>query len=194
MSYSDTEILIGVLIVACLLLIYCKNQNKSAASEGMEKGMMPLVFHKRDKYAVGTPAVGTFKSGFTTGYTYSPELAEGNFNRGVAFDDSVPIDGLHEQETRQTPASYNCSTPETSEVDSKWKPDMTVVPNVYSADKYMYTGLAASDNDMAFMDMYVRTKTAPALPGPKNPSVGGVSLSLMDFGSEHDGMYNNRYI
>ena len=194
MSYSDTEILIGVLIVACLLLLYCRSQNKTANADGMERGMIPLHFKNKEGYAVGKPAVGTFKSGFTAGYAYSPDLAEGSFNRGVAFDDNVPIDGLHEQETRQTPASYNCSTPESSEVDTKWKPDMSVVPNVYSADKYMYTGLAASDNDMAFMDMYVRNKTAPALPGPKNPSVGGVSLTLMDFGGDNDNMHSNRYI
>ncbi len=194
MSYSDAEILIGILIVACLLLMYSRSQDKPNDTDGMKDTTGTVALRFRDRYAVGHPATGTFKSGFTAGYSYSPDLAEAGFNRGAAFDDNVPIDGLHEQETRQTPASYNCSTPESSEVDTKWKPDMTVVPNIYNADKFMYTGLAASDNDMAFMDMYISNKTAPATPGPKNPSVGGVSLSLMDFGSEKDTMYTHRYI
>ena len=197
MSYSDTELLIGVLIVACLLLLYCKSNNSESDVEGYKNnkvfngtsGLVPLSFGRTakhlERYTVMPPA-GTFKSGFTAGYAYAPELAEGNFNRGVEFNDSLPIAGLHEKETRQTPASYNCSTPEKTEVDIKWMPDMSIVPNVYGADRNMFTGLAASDNDMAFMDMYIRNKTAPAVAGPKNPSVGGVSLALSDFGSEKD--------
>jgi hypothetical protein len=183
MSYTNTEILIGVLVVACLLLFYCKSTKKS--------GMTPQGLHFKERYTA-LPKAGTFDS-FTTGYTYNPDLAEGNFNRGASIDDSVPIDGLHETITRQTPAGRNHKTPKRTEVDTKWKPDMTVVPSVYNADRYMYTGLAASDNDMAFMDMYVRTRTAPALPGPKNPSVGGVSMELMDFNCK-DNMYPNRMI
>ena len=188
MAYTDTEILIGVLVVASLLLMYCKSQS---TSEGYRDGQPAL--HFRERYTA-MPSAGTFKSGFTAGYSYDPYAAEGSFNAGVPLNPNVPVDGLHETLTRQTPAGSNCKTPSHTDVDVKWAPDMSIVPNVYSADKYMYTGLASSDNDMAYMDMYVRSKTAPPTAGPKNPSVGGVSLALSDFGSERDSMNPNRYI
>jgi hypothetical protein len=193
MAYTDTEILIGVLVVAVLLLLYCKS-SKNKTDGFRESGLVPLSFSgHREKYT-NMPKAGTFQSGFIAGYSYDPYASEGGFNIGPTIDERVPVDGLHEKETRQTPAGSSCKTPARTDVDLKWTPNMEVVPNVYSSDKYMYTSLASSDNDMAYMDMYVRAKTAPPTPGPKNPSVGGVSLALSDFGSERDSMHSNRYI
>ncbi len=140
MSYSNLEILSGILIVACILLAYCsRSKANSSDADGMKHGKVIPGLHMRDGYSA-LPKAGSFnaRDGYTVGQLNDPSLSytarssyfNENFKGGKEDEDA----GLNGRETRPTPASANVEQPKGNENKMLWMPDAEIALNVYTRD------------------------------------------------------------
>ncbi len=139
MSYSNLEILSGVLIVACILLFYC-SYNKPAV-DGMKHGKVLPGLHMRDGYSA-LPKAGSFEArdGYTVGHLNDPSLSYTTRSSYFVenFKDKKDEDeGLNGRETRPTPASANVAPPKGNESNILWMPDAEVALDVYTRDGHL---------------------------------------------------------
>jgi hypothetical protein len=171
MSYSQTEILVGVLVLSCLLLLYC---NKSKQPDGMKNRYIPGLHMGRDGYS-NMPKAGSFE-GYVVGHPGDESLSY-TVRSGMS---SEPCKGLNELQSVQTPAGNNVTPPTGNENAMLWRSNADVRHDIYNCD-----GL----NDHAFGDEEARQMYnnvfAREVNRTKNKACGSLSgdiLSLTDYG------------
>lgn len=179
MTEGNTEILVGVLIVACVLLMYCRSKKSTDGMKSLKAKIPGLQF--RDGYQ-------SYSTNIKPDYAYMPSKLEG-MDEGTS--------GLNEQESFPTSASLSVTPPSGNENRLNWIPDVSISQNSYdpianvmvdadgmpvefTRDNMVHDTTLNSDNDKIWNTIYNRGKSRPLQPTPGNPSVGGASMHLID--------------
>jgi len=121
MTYSNVEILSGVLVVACLLLLW-RNRAKvvSLVKGGSEQAGLVI----RDGYTA-LPSAGKFHhDGFSSYATHSGY-----------FTENLEDKGLNDLHTTPAPPSTDMSTPDVDVNAGLWLPEAGINSHEFSADE-----------------------------------------------------------
>lgn len=179
MPYTTVELLVGALVVACLLLLYCKG---SKPVDGMLHGKLVPGLHMRDGYS-NMKRAGTFDGveGYTVGHAGDKSLSynarHSYFKEGLGNAGSDQ--GLNNLETRATPASANVQCPLGNENSILWAPDAAVQQDVYTATLNDHT-FNRTEEDLMYKNVFSR-ETNKGTPDSKSASLGGAILRLTDY-------------
>ncbi len=178
MSYSNTEILAGVLVAACLLLLYC-NYNKSNSDGLHGKKNLPGL-HLRDGYS-NLPKAGSFKAieGYTVGRPNDDALSY--TTRSSYFRENLADQGLNDKATRGTPASANVEPPQGNENRMLWMPDAEIPLNVYTRDGHI-SSHEFSPTDETFMYKNVFERNSNRVMSEGAGSLCGSAMRYVDYG------------
>ncbi len=166
MSYSNIEILAGVLVAACILLLYC-NYTKSK-SEGMRHGgHLPGLYMKDAAEGMYSdlPRSGSFGLSYTT--------KSGHFEEDMTT-------GLNEQVSQPTPASNSVQAPCGNENELLWTPDASIALDVYNSCGLNSHQFSAIDEAHMIDTIFHRKTNQNSVHGPA--SLCGTSMKYIDFG------------
>ena len=133
MSYTNVEILSGVLVVACLMLFWCQRSKGVDGFKPNGYSNLPMAGHfSRDGYVVGSPNDPSLS--YTARSSYFSENAE---NRG-----------LNDMTTTPTPASEDQITPD-GDNTGLWLAEAKVNDHKFSTDEErdMYNNVFARQNN-----------------------------------------------
>jgi len=185
MPYSDSEILAGVLVVSCLVLLYCWF-NKSCKQESLVGAINYIPGLKmRNGFA---PESGPYSSG--PEMVYSPLSRHSLPNaktklygkRSGLVGDDAQVASMHELTTNQTPDPSNQKDVPKDMVDMRWAPDYTIAVDARSATmEDLLMGRTLNKFETADPSIYRMCKTDKT-----NNSLSGDVLNLTDYGRDFD--------
>lgn len=180
MSYSNLEILSGVLVAACLLLLYC-NYSKSS-SENMRHGrMLPGLYMRQGMEGMygDLPKAGTFKArdGYVVGHPMDKSLSY--TTRSSHFQENMNS-GLNDRSTRPTPAAVATPAPNGNENNILWMPNAEIPLNVYVGGSLNSHQFSEEDENYIMKNVFDRKVNQNSVQGPG--SVCGTSLKYIDYG------------
>jgi hypothetical protein len=160
MSYSNTEVLTGILVAACLLLLVCRIRVEK--SDGMRSG-------------ADVPGLK-----FRDGYTHAPKHGSYAIRNGMEPSQEPAVKSMHGLETRQTPASAIAKTADFAHTDLGWVPDASI-----QLDCYTDVGLNDTQftpNDQAIMEREVlgRQRSHASVNSSAPRSLCGSIMSLTE--------------
>ena len=163
MSYTNVEILSGVLVVACLLLFWCQ---RSKNVDGLSGALIPGV-RIRDGYT-DLPLAGRFsRDGYVTG---SPSDNSSSYTaRSSYFTENMEDQGLNDLTTTPTPASNDQTTPE-GDNTGLWLSESRVNNHRFTTDE---------DADI-YRTVFERHNNRVKQSGH---TMSGASLGLIDYGA-----------
>ncbi len=122
MSYTTVEILSGVLVVACLMLLWCQRSNNVDGLAQKRNGyssMQPYGSFAREGYVVGHPGDNSLS------YTA----------RSSHFTDNMENKGLNELTTTPTPPSNDKTTPPMNVNRKMWLSEANINNHQFTADE-----------------------------------------------------------
>ena len=164
MSYSNVEILSGVLVVACLMLFWCQ---RSKNVDGMKHGQVTSGLQFRDGYS-GRPLAGRFtKEGYVVGHPGDRSLSY--TARSSYMADNMEDKGLNDLTTTATPASDDVSAP-SGESSGLWLAEADV--NNYK--------LSTDDEQDMYNNIFSRQISKVTAAGE---TVSGSQLHYIDYGA-----------
>ena len=168
---SNTEILAGILLVACLILFYCNNKY-----EYMKGHPLPELYMNEGFYS-DLPKHGSFQENYTT---YSADQQPMSYTtRSSNFSEPMSNNkSLHDRETVPTSAALTVQQPSENENNMRWVPDADISLNVYANDSYKNN--KNSDNELS--DVYYKRSRQD---NTDNNSVTGTFLKYVDYGQSN---------
>lgn len=177
------EILAGVLVVACVLLLYC-NYNKSNA-DGMRRGKNLQGLHFVEGYS-DRPRAGTFaaRDGYVVGHPKDPALSYTTRSSHFVenMKDQAEDQGLNDRNTRPTPAAVNVEQPTGNENRMMWMPDAEIPLDVYTRDGNVGSHTFTPE-DEAFMFKNVFERNNNRVKADGAGSLCGNAMRFIDYGS-----------
>lgn len=160
MSDNTTEVLVAVLVAACLLLLYCQSSKKQ---EYMRNGKK-------------LPGL-RFSEGF-----YADMQKHGRFYSEGMQDVSQATTGLNGLETRVTPASSSVKSPDSLVTNMLWSSDAEVQHDIYSNSAKLENSFSSGEKDSALLYGQIMQRN---LNRNTNPAIDSHSLNvfhLTDYG------------
>jgi hypothetical protein len=127
MSYTNVEILSGVLVVACLMLLWCQRSSNVDGLHGKPQSGLVI----RDGY-VSMPLAGHFNKteGYVTGRPGDRSLS---YTARASHFENTEDSGLNDLHTVPTPPSTDHKTPTDSD-PLRWAPDVGINEVDFSDD------------------------------------------------------------
>lgn len=180
MSYSNLEILSGILVAACLLLLYC-NYSKSNSENMLHGRILPGLHMRQGMEGMygDLPRAGTFKArdGYVVGHPHDASLSY--TTRSSHFQENMNS-GLNDRSIPPTPASAATPEPNGSGNNILWMPDAEIPLNVYVGGGLNSQQFSEEDEKYIMNNVFNRKINQNSVQGPS--SVGGVSLKYIDYG------------
>lgn len=175
MSYSNLEILSGILVAACLLLLYC-NYSKPCPENMHGERYIPGLNMRQGMYS-DLPKAGTFQSrdGYTVGRVNNPALS---YTTRTSYFQENMNSGLNDKVVR--PAVADLQRPKCNETGMLWVPDAAIPLNVYVGGELNSQKFSEEDEKFILKNIFNRKVNQNSVQGPG--SVCGTALKYVDFG------------
>lgn len=164
MSYTNSEILCGVLVVVCILLLYC---NYKSNVDGMSKNKFLKGLHMRDGYAAGYPG----------------DKALSYTGRSSHFQENLENKGLNDKQTQPTPAASVVAAPNAN-LNTMWIPDAEIPLNSYLQDgEGNLNSHPFSPNDEIYLYKNVFDRNINRVKSEGAGSLCGSTMRYVDYGA-----------